>query len=385
MKSYILIAGDFVPNDTGNYNDTDSLYCKTLTAEINGADHFIVNLEAPVTKSSKLVHKSGPNLKLDNLSVGDLNSFGITDAKLANNHMMDFGIQGLKDTIEFCEKSAIRHCGAGLNQNSAKRALELKLEDKSVALINICENEFGAVDGDVGGVSGYDLPSLIRQLKLAKSQFDFVIIAFHCGVEHLAIPRPRLVNECRLLAELGADLIVCHHTHTPSAYEVHDGCQIFYGIGNFYFPGNKHDFKWNRGLLVKVSITDEGRLDGELLYTKQSSEKYCVEILNTIEEKELTGFLEKQNECLTSVDVLNDKWMKYCSEVENEFLTLVYFPFIAWPMRILSRFSLFKRIAFPLFRVAVRKNLITCESHYEVLQSIHANYYKKRQASKNEK
>jgi len=78
-----------------------------------------------------------------------------------------------------------------------------------------------------------------------------VIVLYHGGKEQCRYPSPRLLKACRAMADHGADLILCQHSHCIGCYEEYNGCHILYGQGNFHFvyPETQND-GWKECLAV---------------------------------------------------------------------------------------------------------------------------------------
>lgn len=113
----LLIAGDLTLQDRAVRTNWNEAALQNAFAGIKkiaeGCDHTIVNLESPVTECKKAIVKDGPSLK--NLPVvKDIIKFcGFDIVTLANNHLKDYGCQGVLDTITFCQKNGIQTIGAG--------------------------------------------------------------------------------------------------------------------------------------------------------------------------------------------------------------------------------------------------------------------------------
>src|SRR5690625_7671048 len=99
----LLITGDLVVSSA---YDASTQFGSEIVDFFNGANINIVNLEAPVTNSKSKILKTGPNLKShEESTLQALNKLKISVASLANNHILDYGGQGVYDTIQFCEKT----------------------------------------------------------------------------------------------------------------------------------------------------------------------------------------------------------------------------------------------------------------------------------------
>src|SRR5690606_32678577 len=105
MEIKILISGDFCPVGRSKSNIDKEDY-KTLFGGFENysqkADLAITNLECPLTESNSPIVKTGPNIKSSINSLAALKYADFDVVTLANNHIMDYGSEGLKSTIEAC-------------------------------------------------------------------------------------------------------------------------------------------------------------------------------------------------------------------------------------------------------------------------------------------
>ena len=103
-----------------NSNNTQLLTVEE-TKEMCIRDSSICNLECPLTDSNIKLQKSGPNLKASAQSVNVLSKVGFNIVSLANNHILDYGEIGVKDTIFACESKGIKTVGAANNFINARK------------------------------------------------------------------------------------------------------------------------------------------------------------------------------------------------------------------------------------------------------------------------
>jgi len=83
------------------------------------------------------------------------------------------------------------------------------------------------------GVAKAEVGSMREQVSDLKHKVDVLIVSLHQGIEYALCVDRRSRKVARLLAEAGADCIVCHHTHVVQAIEMCGDVPVFYGIGNF--------------------------------------------------------------------------------------------------------------------------------------------------------
>lgn len=84
-----------------------------LVGDIQNADFSFLNLESPLTRSRKGSTKHGPNIKVDPAAAYAIRNAGFKMVGLANNHIMDYGEEGLCDTVSSCDGAGLLRCGAG--------------------------------------------------------------------------------------------------------------------------------------------------------------------------------------------------------------------------------------------------------------------------------
>ena len=100
------------------------------------------------------------------------------------------------------------------------------------------------------GASGYDPVKAYYDINNLKALSDYVIVIYHGGNEYYPLPRPGLKNTFHYLADLGADVVIGHHRHVYSGYEIHNTTPLIYSLGNFWFPFENEPEESNFGVLM---------------------------------------------------------------------------------------------------------------------------------------
>ena len=147
----ILLTGDFCP-----INRVEKLARKMETEPLleefrdlfGESDLNVVDLECPLTLSGKARRKTGPHQKAHPDSVRLLEQAGIHLAAMANNHVMDYGSEGIRETLDLLKERGIRTVGIGPTPAEASRPFSVTLDGKRLAILNYADNEFlSAPDG----------------------------------------------------------------------------------------------------------------------------------------------------------------------------------------------------------------------------------------------
>ncbi|MFV0501432.1 MAG: CapA family protein [Bacteroidales bacterium] len=364
----IIIAGDFCPRrrvekliEEKGYEDVFS-QVKEITDK---ADYSILNFEAPVViNDAKPIEKTGPNLKCSKNAVEAIKYAGFNSVTLANNHFYDFGDVGVRDTIDILKEYNIDYFGGGININEAKKTLYKEIKGKKIAFINFCEREWSIATDNTGGSAPLNPIQNHYQIKEAKENADYVIVIVHGGREYYQLPLPRMKETYQFFIDSGADVVVNHHQHCYSGYEIYKGKPIFYGLGNFCFDSiqEKRNKLWEEGFILKLSIND--KIDFELIPYVQCGENPNVEILD--DRLEFNNKINELNSIIDNVNLLESNFLNQVQKEKSE-----YFSYLE-PIRNRYILALQRRKLFPSFIKNKYKllllNLIRCESHKDILE-----------------
>lgn len=276
MGAELFVCGDIV-----NYRNKDGLICDNSLEEIvQEADYSIGNFEAPVYSKGTPINKSGPHHYQRENTVKGLRQQGFDLLCLANNHIYDYGTEGLKKTIELASEEGLDTLGAGMNFEEAYTPLIKKINNITVGFINACEAQFGVLDyfSNVNQ-SGYawinhrEVDNLVIKLK---EICDFVIVFSHAGLEHYNIPQKEWRNRYKQLCDLGADLIVGSHPHVPQGYEKHNSSYIFYSLGNFYFDSENYIHKRDDSYSLLINLSKNNSITFKPIFHHKENSKVCL-------------------------------------------------------------------------------------------------------------
>src|SRR3972149_116562 len=226
-----------------------------LLDDFKSADLSIVDLECPLTDQDHPIPKRGPCLKAPPSCAQTFRNANIHVLNLANNHILDQGAIGLKDTLEAAMAAGLDTVGAGRNLAEARRILVKDVDGLRIGILGLADHEFSIATAKTYGANPLDLIDFTRQLAAERDKFDYLIVILHSGIEYYQLPSPRLKETCRFLIEQGANAVICQHTHCVGGYEEYRGGYIVYGQGNLIFDYNKiQDRSWTEGVLVRLSI-----------------------------------------------------------------------------------------------------------------------------------
>lgn len=313
----LLIGGDTVPTITNEEyfikGDVQTLFGKICDVAKN-ADRVIINLECALTDSDNAIKKMGPNLKADPTCVNAIKKFGVTDVMLSNNHTFDFGIKGLKDTINALGNAKISYTGIGENDTDSRKPYVIERDGERVGIVNVCEHEYSYALPDRMGTNPFDPFLTMRDIRELKKKTDYLIVIYHGGKEHCRYPSPRLRNLCRAMVYNGADAVLCQHSHCIGSYERYEGGHILYGQGNFVFYMKDASASWYNGLLVGIDTKKTAMDFYPFVITETGVDLLCGKEKDDV----LSAFFARNEELQNGKWI--DGWRVFCKSVEKQYL-----------------------------------------------------------------
>lgn len=222
-------------------------------------DHIsMVNLEVPVTVRGKRQEKPF-TFRMKPRFLDVITGAGIEVVNIANNHIHDFGKDGLFDTLDFLDSAGIARVGAGRTHAEAHQAVIKTVSGRRVAFLGYYNGgEAPAAKGKSFGVADRVLKLIQRDIKLLKknSEADYIVVNFHWGIEKARKPDATQRAFAHRVIEAGADAIIGHHPHVLQGIELYKGKVIAYSLGNLIFGGNSRH-TYDTGLL-EIRLTSEG-------------------------------------------------------------------------------------------------------------------------------
>jgi len=224
------------------------------------ADLALVNLEAPVTfNRDPLPLFKNYSYQIHPAALPAMVWAGVSGVSLANNHLIDYGVQGVLDTLDNLRQARITAFGAGRNAREARRGVVFDLAGTRVGVLSYLEDSFMDaiyVRSFAGprrpGCARLELSHLEADLARMRRAADVVIVSVHWGRNYTG---PTLLQRFygRRLIESGADLVVGHHPPLHHPVGMHRGRPILYSLGNYAFGTPGHD-ELRYGLLARLRL-----------------------------------------------------------------------------------------------------------------------------------
>lgn len=363
----ILITGDFCPHNRieelalqGDFNAIFNGFIDVF----KGNDLNITDLECPLTNSASARLKTGPHQKAHPDCIKILKYADINLAAMSNNHMMDYGTEGAIDTLKRCTENNIATVGIGKTRYDAGKPFSIKIKNKVIAVLNFADHEFLSSPDGTFNCNPLNSVQCFYDIESAKRNHDYIIAIIHAGNEFYELPSPRTKQLYRFLIDIGADLVISHHTHAFSGFEVYNSKPIFYGLGNFIYDSpEKTNTRWNKGYVVRLKISD--KTEFEIVPLKQCDGAPGVFHLNAAETEAFNTEINRLNLIIKDDQLLESEFQKYCEKVLPMYDAFIE-PHFGKYITALRKRGFFPKLMSRKKRLLLL-NLTRCESHRDVL------------------
>jgi hypothetical protein len=373
----LVFGGDFCPTQHVEQSVDEGRSAVDMLGPIvdkfQQSDFAIVNLEYPLTQSSAPLNKCGSHQKGHPKTITVLKELGVDLVTLANNHILDYGEQGLKDTLGIFQNVNIETVGAGMSQEEARKPFCIKLKGRSFAFVGVCENEFSVSRFGRGGAYGLDLIYINKQIRRLKEDHDFLIVLFHGGSEFTHYPSPETIRTCHYLIECGASAVVCHHPHYIQGIEYYRDAPVLYSLGKlFYTKMADADILEVPVATFKVPVK-EGKICVDFEFYRLSLKRMCLVSLSPAEKLAIEKRFQDYSSAISSPERIEAEWDKYCERRKMIYLSIML-GIPSWVMRILRGLHL--RGIMRYYASMKRKellaieNCVRCEAHREAILNI---------------
>ncbi len=264
----IVTTGDVMLGRSINYRSAKQnnfVWPFEKTADVlKNADITFINLESPFVDNCPLTN-SGMVFCSDQRNIQGLTFAGIDIVNLANNHIGNFGQEGIKQTRQLLEGNNMSLIG------TTDGAVFKTVNDIRFAFLGY--NDFASP----AGIAQAKNEKIVKDIIDAKAKSDIVAISFHWGEEYTDKPTKRQQELAYLAIDNGADLIIGHHPHWVQPTENYKDKLIVYSLGNFIF-----DQGWSQK--TKEGIVGRFKFSG----TKLTSYELLPVLINDFGQPEIT-------------------------------------------------------------------------------------------------
>ena len=218
---------------------------------LSGANLTFGNLESPFYNQGPRMIK-GMIFKAEPEAITGLKLAGFDILSLANNHVMDYGCDGLNSTICALKNAGVMYVGAGSNLKEARAPLFININGIRIACLArtaVFVSSASYAEKYKPGVASLDIEEIEENINMCQQQADIVLLLLHWGIEEYHYPSPKQKALSKDFLTAGADLILGHHPHVLQGVKVINNKFVSYSSGNFLFDDFTWSYKDKNGLL----------------------------------------------------------------------------------------------------------------------------------------
>jgi poly-gamma-glutamate synthesis protein (capsule biosynthesis protein) len=241
----------------------------TFRAQLSAPDLTVVNLETAITERGTAAPKQFA-FRAPESVLTRLKEAGVDVVTVANNHGLDYGQQGLSDTLSAGARAGMPMVGIGTDAAAAHAPHVAEVRGQRIAVLGATqvldsslEQAWTAGDDSPGMASAKQPERLLAEVARVRTEVDTVVVFLHWGEERNPCPLPRQQELARQLVDAGADVVVGSHAHVLLGGGYLDGAYVDYGLGNFVFAGRSAESR-RTGLLT---LTLQGRAVTDAVWT----------------------------------------------------------------------------------------------------------------------
>jgi poly-gamma-glutamate synthesis protein (capsule biosynthesis protein) len=236
-----------------------------------GANLVVVNHEGPLTMLNRPAPKADTGRKRywykgRPEAAQALRELGVRVASLANNHVLDFGLEGLLDTRAALSAAGIACCGAGQDEEHARRPAVVDVGGFRIGFVacmqryEIYVRERLYASGSKGGCVLLRARTVREDLAALDGHVDLRVALVHWGRNYRAVA-PRQERLAAVLRDAGADIVIGHHPHVAQRVDL-SAAPVLFSLGNgpLGTPGRYHSGRPPYGIVATVELDEAARI-----------------------------------------------------------------------------------------------------------------------------
>ncbi len=238
---------------------------------LRSCDLRIANLETPVSLERKPVPGARPDYFAPPAAANAIEAAGFDLVTLANNHIHDFGPEGVEATIQALERVGVRWCGVlGPHPRAGVEARLQCPEGGCLAVLAYCGMRNVAVSRHRYRTLEPDVRRVCNDVRRARDAGCVVVVSIHEGSG--ALPLPDVERTARKALFAGASVVVVHHAHVLGGFERVGSGVIAWGLGNFLAATNNFSDERREGAILRCTLGPGGLVDFDWVPTWISDE-----------------------------------------------------------------------------------------------------------------
>lgn len=292
-ETVISFAGDF--NFASDWCTTEYMesqpngiydcFSEELLQEMQNSDILLMNNEFVYSDRGTPVRQKDYTFRAEPEKIELLSVFGTDIVSLANNHVYDYGREGLLDTMSSLREKQIPYLGAGEEIDEASKIVSFVANGRKIAIVSATQIERSkkytkeATETEAGVLKTLNPERFMRVIEQADRTNDYVIAVVHWGAEGRLMPDDSQRMLADKFVQAGADAVIGGHPHRLQGADYVNGVPVAYSLGNFWFSdGTLYT------TLAQVRISADGTL--KLCYQPCIQEDLRTSLITDQKEKD---------------------------------------------------------------------------------------------------
>jgi len=206
-----------------------------------------------------------------------LKDAGFDIVNIANNHIMDLGVEGFNETLDVLNQNNLNFIGCSNHKFNQSYAV-IKVNNTKIGFLAYYEGGFNKPQKGAL-VNGMNEDNIIKDIRNLKPECDVIVLSLHWGIENVFYPSPKQIDLAHKLIDSGATIILGHHPHVIQGIEEYKNGLIAYSLGNFQFGPSISYSPNNQSFILSIELTKSGFNQSFILsieLTKSGLEAYDI-------------------------------------------------------------------------------------------------------------
>jgi poly-gamma-glutamate capsule biosynthesis protein CapA/YwtB (metallophosphatase superfamily) len=275
-------------------------------------DILFGNLETVLSDTGEKAKKSVVLCSSPN-TVKYLKDVNFDVLNIANNHILDLGTEGFKNTVDSLNDNNLNYIGAD-NDKSKSKSLILEKNGLKLGFLGYTIGRFK--ETNTISPSKLNEKEIILDITSLKDKCDFVVVSLHWGTENVFYPSPKQVDLAHRLVDAGATLILGHHPHVIQGIEKYNNGLIAYSLGNFQFDTKLSQSKTNDSIILSVDFDENGIKNHEVIPVVIDDD-FLPKVAEDAVKKNILNFISDISQPLVNKEITNKWWFE---EIGEEYL-----------------------------------------------------------------
>ena len=324
----LMLGGEYIPYAEKKRYELLHPF-RLIENHFSDTDIALINLEGPLFEGSEKRLNVTSLLSNHPGILNFLKSKSLCVLNLANNHITDYGSEGLERTTDLLKEQGIYFVGVGKNEIEANRELIIEVKGKKIAFLAYTTNEphVGSVlagPNTPGCASLSNWEGIVEKISDMKKTVDIVCLSLHWGYEYFSYPSPDQIKIAHAFADAGATYIIGHHPHIVQGLETYNDSLIIYSLGNFFLPpvratsGRLQPRKEisKEFLVLKSSSNGKDKLDYRIIGGRVDEDYRMLPFNDDAQKKFMQKILELSKPLCS--ERYDDFWEKYYEKRSQE-------------------------------------------------------------------